>query len=64
MLRWVGWTLVRIIVTLACVYTLFNVVHMEGYYISFNPLLIGAIILIIMIRLWSSSNRENRLNGG
>ncbi len=52
MLRWIGWTLIRIVVTLACVWTVWNIVHHEGYYIPYTTMLAGAVATIVAVRFW------------
>ena len=47
---WFGW---RIAVTLTCIWTVQNIIHREeGYYIPFHTLTVGAICLIIGVRVW------------
>lgn len=46
------WYTIRIVVTLACVWTIQNVIHKEGYYIKFDTLLIVAVCVIIGVRFW------------
>jgi len=54
MIRWIGWTTIRCVVTLACTYTLNTVIYAEGYSIPFNTLLVGMVMLVIMIKFWSA----------
>jgi len=54
MLRWIGWTAIRCVITLACTYTLNTVIYAEGYSIPFNTLLVGMVMLVIMIKFWSA----------
>lgn len=59
MLRWIinniVWFSIRLVVTLACIFTIQNVIHQEGYLIPYKILLVGAICLIVGVRLWMPS---------
>lgn len=67
MIRWVlshiVWFTIRVAVTLACIWTLQNVIHHEGYYIPYGILLIGAVCLIVGVRMWMPSYKENNHGG-
>lgn len=52
MLHTIGWYAIRIVVTLAVVWTIQNVIHKDGYYVNFDTLLICAILVIIGVRFW------------
>jgi hypothetical protein len=56
MLRWVslhiGWFFIRVVVTLACVWTTDNVIQREGYRVDIKDLFIVAVCLIVMMRFW------------
>jgi hypothetical protein len=55
---WIIWISWRIIVTLLCVASIQNVIHREGYLIDFNVLLVGAILLIVGVRIWMPSGSK------
>lgn len=52
MFTWVGWFLIRVLITLACVFTVWNIIHAEGYLISFPTMLAGAVATIVGVRFW------------
>jgi hypothetical protein len=52
MLDTIGWYCIRIVVTLAVVWSLQNVIHNDGYHVEFNTLLICAVLVIIGVRFW------------
>lgn len=56
MLRWalhhIAWFLIRCAVTFACLWTIQNVIHREGYYVEFDTLLVCAACLIVGMRFW------------
>jgi len=62
MIQWaihrVWWFLVRVAVTLACIWTIQNLIHTEGYYIPFHILLVGAICLILGVRIWMPAQKD------
>lgn len=64
MIQWalhrIGWFTIRIAVTLACIWTIQNVIHTEGYLIPFKVLLVGAVCLIVGVRMWMPSYKGNR----
>lgn len=51
----VFWFITRVVITLAGVFTIQNLIHREGYSIDFHILLVGAICLIVCVRLWMPS---------
>jgi hypothetical protein len=54
---WFGW---RCAVTLTCMYTIQNVVHQEGYFISWETLFASTLCAIVGIRIWMPScKKEN-----
>lgn len=53
MINWIGWTVLRITATLACAWTMTNVIQSEGYRVEYATMLLGAAMLIILIGLWS-----------
>jgi hypothetical protein len=52
MLNTIGWYCIRIVVTLAVVWTIQNVIHKDGYYVNFDTLLICAVLVIVGVRFW------------
>ncbi len=52
MLRWFGWTLIRLLVTFACIFTVQNIIHQEGYLISLPILLAASAAVIVGVRIW------------
>lgn len=52
MLETIGWYAIRVIITLAGVWTIQNVIHRDGYYVRFDTLLIAAVVIIIGVRFW------------
>ena len=50
--RWGFWFGSRCAVTLACIYTLQNLLHYEGYFVEFKILTLGAAMLIIGVGVW------------
>jgi len=64
MWRWVlhhtWWFIVRIVVTLACVYTVNGVIQHEGYRVEFHNLLIVAVCLIVLMRFWMPRPLEKK----
>lgn len=53
MLNWIGWMVLRVAVTLACVHTMTVVIAAEGYRVEYSTMLLGAAFLVILIGLWS-----------
>lgn len=47
------WLAVRMVVTLACAFTLWHVAAAEYLAIPFNTLLVSIVLLVIMIRFWA-----------
>jgi hypothetical protein len=45
-------TIVRIVITYLCVYTLSKIIAQTGYSISFDTLLAAAILVIVGVRVW------------
>lgn len=58
-LRHIVWFTIRVVVTLACIWTLQNVIHREGYLVPYSTLLVGAVCLIVGVRMWMPSYKEN-----
>jgi hypothetical protein len=57
MIQKAGWFAIRLVVTMACLYTIQQAVHTEGYYIEFKVLLICAVCAIIGMRFWMPSSK-------
>jgi len=53
MLNWIGWTSLRVLVTFVCAWTMTNLIAVEGYRMEHNEMFIGAVLLVILIILWS-----------
>lgn len=64
MFKWVlhhvGWFTVRCVVTLACVWTVSNVIAYEGYRVAYKDLLICAVCLIVLMRFWMPRPYEKK----
>lgn len=59
-IKWVVWLAIRATVTLACMITIQTVIHNEGYYIEFHVLLVCAVCLIVGVRMWMPSGKEDK----
>ncbi len=53
MLNWAFNYLIKIIITVACGFTLQSVSHKEGYTIPLSTIIISSLLLILMIRIWA-----------
>lgn len=62
MAYWIWWITWRSAVTLACMYTVQNVIHQEGYYIENKTLLVATICAILGIRVWMPFNSRRESN--
>jgi hypothetical protein len=60
MTGWVWWFTWRTAVSLACMWTIQNVIHQEGYYIDFHVLLVAGVCAVVGIRVWMPSARETK----
>lgn len=69
MLSWIArnilWFMTRCVVTLACMWTIQNIMHQEGYHIAFQNILYGGVAVIVAVRFWmprtvpdKSANKE------
>lgn len=58
MASWVWWFAWRLVVTLACLWTVQNVIHQEGYYIEMKILMVAALCMIVGVRVWMPSIKE------
>jgi hypothetical protein len=59
-MKHIGWFIIRLVVTLACMFTIKNAAHHEGYYIDYNVLLVCTVCLIIGVRFWMPTCRCNQ----
>jgi len=59
-LQRIGWFTIRLVVTLACMWTIQQAIHLEGYLIDFRILCVCAVCLIVGVRIWmpSCSSKE------
>lgn len=66
MIRWVlqniVWFIIRLVVTAACLFTVKNVAHTNGYYISYDVLVVNAVCIIVAIRMWMPLCKEKQIN--
>jgi hypothetical protein len=58
MMSRVWWFTWRLAVSLACLGTIHNVVHREGYYIEYTTLLVAGLCAVVGIRVWMPSTKE------
>jgi predicted MFS family arabinose efflux permease len=58
MTAWVWWATWRLAVSLACLLTIQNVIHQEGYRVEFSTLLVTGACAILGIRIWMPSSKE------
>ncbi len=51
---WAGfkWFGIRLLVTAACIFTIKNLAHMQGYHIEYNMLIVSALCLIVGLKVW------------
>lgn len=52
MLNTIGWLTIRVLVTLACVWTIQNIIYRDGYHVEFKTLIVAAIVIIVGVRMW------------
>lgn len=66
MIQWalqnIVWFTIRLAVTAACLFTIKNVAHLNGYYISYEVLAVSAVCLIIGVRMWMPRCTEKETN--
>jgi hypothetical protein len=56
MLNWIGWFISRMVVTLICIFSVYNVVNKTtSYNVSLDLLLIVAFCTIVAVRAWMPS---------
>jgi len=60
MAHWIVWFLIRAAGTLACVYTIWNLVNSEGYRVGFKSMLLASICAIVAIRMWMPSYPKDK----
>lgn len=54
---WVWWFAWRIAVTLAATLSIQHIIHEEdAVWIETKPLLVGAVLLVVVIRIWSTKD--------
>jgi len=58
MAYWVWWFTWRAAISLACLYTIQNVIHQEGYYIEWKTLVVSGICVILGVRFWMPSPKK------
>ncbi len=61
MISWIWWATWRLAVSLACLLTIQNVIHQEGYRVEFSTLLITGACAIVGIRIWMPFSKEKSL---
>jgi hypothetical protein len=70
MIAWMAhrimWFVVRAAVTLACDYTIWNLINSNGYRVEFKNLLLASVCAIVAIRIWmpSCSCQRDKNNHG
>lgn len=58
-LSWVWWFTWRVVVTLAATLTIQHIIHEEdAVWIETKPLLVGAVLLVVVIRIWSMAGAK------
>lgn len=58
MAYWIWWIVWRSAITLACMFTIQNVIHQEGYYIESRTLFVATVCAILGIRVWMPSAKR------
>jgi hypothetical protein len=53
--RWIVWLLIRVAITGAIIFTMQMLLHLNGYWIPTNNLIMCTLLIIIGIRCWSGS---------
>ena len=59
MIRWLIWFAIRIVFTIACMFTMQNIIGKLGYTIPSSTMIVSSVIIILAIRMWSSNPKEN-----
>ncbi len=62
MMGWVWYATWRLAVSLACLLTIQNVIHQEGYRVEFSTLLVTGACAILGIRIWMPFTNEKSLS--
>lgn len=62
MMGWVWYATWRLAVSLACLLTIQNVIHQEGYRVEFSTLLVTGACAILGIRIWMPFTKEKSLS--
>lgn len=60
MMGWVWWLTWRLAVSLACLLTIQNVIHLEGYRVEFSTLLVTGACAILGVRIWMPFTKETK----
>ena len=55
---WLAW---RLGVTFLCAHTIQKIIQEEGYFIELPILLNGALLIILMIRIWAPNSETKQL---
>lgn len=58
----IGWFIIRMIVTFACLWTIQWAVHQQGYFIDFKILMVCAVSMIVALRFWMPPNKNKEIN--
>jgi hypothetical protein len=58
MASWVWWISWRLAASLACLWTIQNVIHQEGYFIEYRTLLVAGICIIVGVRIWMPATTQ------
>jgi hypothetical protein len=53
MLHWLIWFVIRCVITLIAAFTTQTLIHTEGYFVETNVLIGVAVVLIVLIKVWS-----------
>lgn len=67
-IRWIVWFVVRLMCSLACLFTIQFMVKEQGYYIPTKTLMVVGALLIVGVRVWmnapSLKNNEKDISWG
>lgn len=58
MAYWVWWFGWRGVVTFACMFTIQNVIHQEGYFIEWKTMTVATLCAIVGLRIWMPSCKK------
>lgn len=54
MAYWIWWMAWRVAITLACVFTIQQVIHRQNLvWVETQPFLVGTALFVLLIRIWS-----------